>query len=80
MGKKRYFQCSKCKAINEVGFMKMINSMHLFDIWLYLKCPICGKYNWVKRVKHMTDKQLDNYIKREVMINTMSDIFTKKKK
>lgn len=49
--KRNKFQCSHCLADIELEFLEWLFCPHLFDIWRYVKCPICGKKSWMKRVK-----------------------------
>lgn len=50
--KRNKFQCPHCLADFEVhSFWKWLLCPHLFDIWRYVRCPVCGKRLWMKRVK-----------------------------
>ena len=50
--KRNKFQCPHCLADFEVSnFWMWLHCPHLFDIWRYVKCPVCGKRSWMKRVK-----------------------------
>ena len=33
------------------NFWMWLHCPHFFDIWRYVKCPVCGRKSWVKRVK-----------------------------
>ena len=46
------FQCPRCTCDFEVwNFWKWLVCPHLFDIWRYVKCPLCRKRSWMKREK-----------------------------
>ena len=47
----KQFKCKHCDYVRDVSFWKELNSFHLFGIWVYVKCPNCGKRSWMKRVK-----------------------------
>lgn len=47
----KQFKCKHCNNIREITFWQEVSHPHLFGVWLYLKCPKCGKKSWFKRVK-----------------------------
>lgn len=46
----KQFKCPHCGEIKEVNLWGRINHPHLFGVWLYMKCPKCEKYLWMRRV------------------------------
>lgn len=78
----QYYRCSECG-----DSWCDIYDDHLSED----NCPSCGasiihdETEYIEKKKKLTaklmsDEQLNDYIKREVMINTMSNIFVKKRK
>lgn len=47
----RKYECPHCGNIYSVGFWKWLCAPHLFDIWRWMKCPACGKRDWVNKIK-----------------------------
>ena len=50
--KRNKFTCPKCDHTFMVApFWRWLVQPHLFDIWRYVKCPICCEKSWMKRIK-----------------------------
>ena len=50
--KRNKFQCPHCLADFEMpNFWLWLRCPHFFDVWRYVKCPVCGKKSWMKRKK-----------------------------
>ena len=45
------FMCKECGRIRFLSRWQIICAMHLFEKWVYVKCPTCGKRHWFKRIK-----------------------------
>lgn len=41
-----YFVCKNCSSTFNVDKYRLFITLHFFS-WQYLKCPICGKRNWL---------------------------------
>jgi DNA-directed RNA polymerase subunit RPC12/RpoP len=48
--KRRKFKCPYCSADIELGLWEWLKCPHFFDIWRYVKCPVCEIRLWMKRV------------------------------
>jgi transcription elongation factor Elf1 len=50
--KRNTFECPNCGHIFTINsFWKWLLRPHLFDIWRFIKCPFCGEWHWMKRIR-----------------------------
>ena len=49
--KPRKYMCPECGHQHYMNFWKWLCAPHMFDIWRWVKCPMCGRRNWVKKIK-----------------------------
>ena len=47
----RTYQCNHCLADRDISLWEEVWRPHLFSKLVYMKCPVCGRRSWMRRIE-----------------------------